>query len=153
MGSTTTNGLPYPVGTDRVMDGDNAIQALAEAIDTKALFTGDTGVITPAAAGFVVVAGQCANLTGNVRRRNGVVAIDFIFNLVNAWGAGDVANTAVITIPAGYLPSVRTSLVCAGNGPGSLYYATATGSSIYLGATMAALAANAQQSVSGVWMI
>ena len=34
MGSTTAKGYPYPVGTDRVMDGDNAIQALAEAVDT-----------------------------------------------------------------------------------------------------------------------
>lgn len=35
--ANTIHGLPYPVGTDRVMDGDNAIQALAEAIDLKAL--------------------------------------------------------------------------------------------------------------------
>lgn len=33
MGDTTTHGLPYPIGTDRVMDGDNAMQALAEAVD------------------------------------------------------------------------------------------------------------------------
>ena len=33
MGDTTTHGFPYPVGTDRVMDGDNAIQALAEYTD------------------------------------------------------------------------------------------------------------------------
>ena len=33
MGSTTTHGFPYPVGTDRVMDGDNAIQALAQYTD------------------------------------------------------------------------------------------------------------------------
>lgn len=37
MGSTTTKGYPYPVGTDRVMDGDDAIKALAEAIDSDAL--------------------------------------------------------------------------------------------------------------------
>lgn len=30
--ATTPNGLPYPVGTDRVMDGDDAIKALATAI-------------------------------------------------------------------------------------------------------------------------
>lgn len=33
MGSTTTHGFPFPVGTDRVMDGDNAIQALAQYTD------------------------------------------------------------------------------------------------------------------------
>jgi hypothetical protein len=31
--NTPTFGWPYPVGTDRVRDGDNAIQALAEAIE------------------------------------------------------------------------------------------------------------------------
>lgn len=45
MGSTTPNGYPFPVGTDLVMDGDNAMQALAEAVDgtcltTRALTTG-----------------------------------------------------------------------------------------------------------------
>lgn len=29
---TTANGMPYPEGTDKVVDGDNAIRALAEAI-------------------------------------------------------------------------------------------------------------------------
>lgn len=33
MGSTTSHGFPYPVGTDRVMDGDNAMQALAQYTD------------------------------------------------------------------------------------------------------------------------
>jgi len=39
MGSTTTKGYPYPVGTDRVMDGDDAIAALAQAVEADALFT------------------------------------------------------------------------------------------------------------------
>lgn len=33
MGSQTAHGFPYPVGTDLLADGDNAIQALAEAVD------------------------------------------------------------------------------------------------------------------------
>jgi hypothetical protein len=32
--ATTPKGYPYPIGTDRVVDGDNAIQALATAVDT-----------------------------------------------------------------------------------------------------------------------
>lgn len=31
----TTQGYPYPEGTDRVADGDNAIKALAEAVDLR----------------------------------------------------------------------------------------------------------------------
>jgi hypothetical protein len=33
-GTTTRLALPYPTGGDRVADGDNAMQALAEAVDT-----------------------------------------------------------------------------------------------------------------------
>ena len=33
MGNTPISNLPYPEGTDRVMDGDNAIKALATALD------------------------------------------------------------------------------------------------------------------------
>jgi hypothetical protein len=32
--ATTPKGYPYPVGTDRVADGDNAIRALAEAVES-----------------------------------------------------------------------------------------------------------------------
>lgn len=33
--ATNPKGYPYPLGTDRVMDGDNAIQALADAVAAK----------------------------------------------------------------------------------------------------------------------
>ena len=33
--ATTGDGLPYPVGTDLVRDGDNAINALASALDRR----------------------------------------------------------------------------------------------------------------------
>lgn len=35
--ANTTNGLPYPVGTDLVVNGDDAIKALAESIDLAVL--------------------------------------------------------------------------------------------------------------------
>lgn len=31
--ATTSKGFPYPLGTDRVMDGDDAIKALAQKVD------------------------------------------------------------------------------------------------------------------------
>lgn len=51
MGSTTTKGYPFPVGTDRVMDGDDAIKALAEKVDTQlgSTASGATNVTTTAA--------------------------------------------------------------------------------------------------------
>jgi hypothetical protein len=33
--ATTPKGYPYPVGTDLVKDGDNAIQSLATVVDTQ----------------------------------------------------------------------------------------------------------------------
>ena len=35
MPANTTKGYPYPLGTDRIMDGDDAIKNLAQAMDTK----------------------------------------------------------------------------------------------------------------------
>ena len=34
MPSTTPKGFPYPLGSDRLMDGDDAIRNLATAVDT-----------------------------------------------------------------------------------------------------------------------
>lgn len=58
MGSTTTLGYPYPVGTDRLMDGDDAIKALAEKVDSSLGVTaaGTTNVSTTnSATGTTVV--------------------------------------------------------------------------------------------------
>ena len=35
MPSQTSRGYPYPLGTDRVMDGDDSIHALAQAVEDK----------------------------------------------------------------------------------------------------------------------
>lgn len=35
MSGATAGGLPYPTGTDKVRDGDNAIQALADALQLR----------------------------------------------------------------------------------------------------------------------
>lgn len=40
MATTPIFAIPYPVGTDRVMDGDNAMQALAERVETILAPTG-----------------------------------------------------------------------------------------------------------------
>src|SRR4029453_9056692 len=50
--ATTPKGYPYPVGTDRVMDGDNVMQSMAEKVDTALACTasGRTTVVTTGAA-------------------------------------------------------------------------------------------------------
>jgi hypothetical protein len=45
-GATPTFGFPYPTGTDRVMDGDNAIEALARAIESVLVARGFPGSLT-----------------------------------------------------------------------------------------------------------
>lgn len=71
--ATTANGLPYPVGTDRVADGDDAIRALAEALDPawvvlglNATFSARPGSLVPAyrvIAGVVYLRGQIQKTT------------------------------------------------------------------------------------------
>ena len=48
MPATTPKGYPYPLGTDRVMDGDDAIASLANAVDTK-LGVAAAGIFTTGA--------------------------------------------------------------------------------------------------------
>jgi hypothetical protein len=38
--ATTAGGLPYPIGTDKVVDGDDAIKALAERVDVALMWGG-----------------------------------------------------------------------------------------------------------------
>jgi hypothetical protein len=153
MGSTTANGLPYPVGTDRVMDGDNAIQALAEAIDAAALFAGNTGVLTAAAAGFTPASG-ITGLTGSCLRRNGVVAVSFSFTVTAGFPDGEFANRDVVVIPAGWAPLVSSSLTSGSTGGGVFYYAEGTPSPrIKVGSAAAALAAGAPSNCAGTWLV
>jgi hypothetical protein len=55
--ATTAKGYPYPVGTDRVMDGDDAIHSLATAVET---------MLGVAAAGQAVVPIVAANTAASI---------------------------------------------------------------------------------------
>lgn len=57
MPATTPHGLPYPLGTDRVADGDDAIHNLATALDRVAgTAAGTSGIpISAASLGSVAV--------------------------------------------------------------------------------------------------
>jgi hypothetical protein len=50
--ATTPKGYPYPLGTDRVMDGDDVIHELAEAVDTKTGVSASGTAITPVPSGL-----------------------------------------------------------------------------------------------------
>jgi hypothetical protein len=54
MSGNTSGGLPYATGTDKVRDGDNAIQSLAEALDRRGMaqrVERRSVAVTPNAAG------------------------------------------------------------------------------------------------------
>ena len=74
----TIRGLPYPTGTDFVVDGDNAIRELAESIDERPYF----------------IAGGSANITTSTNQ--------FALTVVeDPFGMIDTATSRVV-IPAGF---------------------------------------------------
>lgn len=96
MGSTTpTYALPYPVGSDRVRDGDNAIQALAERVEAVLAasvtpYVVPTGVVAPyagaaAPAGWVLCNGAAVARTGTFAALFAVIG--------TTYGAGDGSTT------------------------------------------------------------
>jgi microcystin-dependent protein len=110
MGSTTpVYAFPYPVGTDRVRDGDNAIEALAERVEAVLLPTlvptGSmllfAGAVVP--TGFLFCQGQAVSRT--------VYAA--LFGVIGtAYGSGDGSTTFG-------LPDLRSRVpVGAGQGAG-----------------------------------
>lgn len=151
MGSNTAHGLPYPVGTDRVMDGDNAIQALAETLDTKLLQ--DTGNMTPAAAGFVVASSLWTGLTGTCRRKNGTVSLAFNIVCHSDFDPGNIVNQNAVTIPTGWKPFLYASLTTATTGPGLFWYASGSGSAIVLAAVANPFNADNTMSMAGSWQV
>lgn len=98
MASTSTPwSIPYPVGTDRVMDGDNAMQAIADRlhlllnqnITKAAVSTATTPIGTWTAGGSMVYF------------RAGWTQL-FIDTVKASWGAAE----GVLTIPSGYRPTL-----------------------------------------------
>jgi len=88
--TTAVYDFPYPVGTDRVRDGDNAIQALAESVEAV-LLPGlvPTGVVVPfvgagAPTGWLLAQGQAVSRT----------AYATLFGVISTtYGAGDGSTT------------------------------------------------------------
>lgn len=99
-GTTSPLGFPFPTDSDFVTNGDEAIQALAEAVDDYL-----------APADNTVTAGTNMTLaaTNKVYRRGGVCML-----LVDDWtttGAISAGDT-LATIPSGYRPVVAFRGTC-----------------------------------------
>lgn len=108
--------IPYPLGTDRVMDGDNAMQAIAERVDLV-MGAGATGSVS-AAPNYVG--------TGTANKRGGMVSltINITSNIASTNG------TQLGTVPAGFRPALDFygCFVDSGTGqPWTLLVAAASG--------------------------
>jgi hypothetical protein len=107
MGSQTVHGIPYPVGSDRVMDGDNAIQALAESVDVLFFQTAngpgnDTGwVPLNLSPGWAAVPGYALQ----TRRVGSFCSIRGMVKFVSGLYTGTIC-----VIPDGMRPAVGTWL-------------------------------------------
>jgi hypothetical protein len=109
-GTTIPLGFPYPTGTDRVMDGDNAIQALAESVDN---FLADGAVV-----GAVGITSQNVwNNAGTKLVRSGPLVVMHFDALKSTWPASEGLGV----VPVGYRPTANTYFVAAANATGSLY--------------------------------
>lgn len=93
-GTTAPLGFPYPTGTDRVMDGDNAIQALADAVDDYFVGVDNVSGLVWAP---VAVGGQSRLYR---RGRMGI----FVSEGIGPSGGGVGSGVVVVTFPAGYRP-------------------------------------------------
>lgn len=92
MGNTPDLGLPYPDGDGRVIDGDDAMRALAEAVD--GMFGGTAGLFVPYVPTFSASAGGGAIGNGVLSGRYFklgrlvVATVDMTFGSTTTQGAG-----------------------------------------------------------------
>lgn len=111
MGGTTTApwSIPYPTGTDRVADGDNAIQAVADRV-TLLLGQSLNGAPLP----YTVVPALAAGWTGVVLYGMKAGWVSVYVGITRAtWGVTE----GICTIPAGYRPGLtQYSALMAANG-------------------------------------
>ena len=97
-GTTSPLTFPYPTGTDRVADGDNAIQALAERLNT---YLNTIGATVPLDSNIGALDSNYVYKTG------GMATLHLGLQNNIGWNA----IWAVAFIPAGYRPIRNTAMV------------------------------------------
>jgi hypothetical protein len=105
-GTTPRYALPYPTGTDRVADGDNAIEALARGVEDKIrmwngyAFSGPVSsmAVTFPVGRFTVApwmqvtaeTGANVAVIGNVGGRTAAGATIYVYGVGGTWSTGVV---------------------------------------------------------------
>jgi hypothetical protein len=113
-GTTPKLALPYPLGTDRVADGDDAIKALAERVETVS--AGDFIPMAVVAPWGNHSAGEYAGyrLVGNRLELRGLIA-------------SGALGTPAFVLPVGYRPTKDRYIATASNNVFGLLIISATG--------------------------
>ena len=110
----TPSGLPWPEGTDLVRDGDNAMKALAEAVEARMWATGVQGLKFRHFGGFYATGadgrvwivipgitgaqGAVAQILGDQRwiaRLFQVAGTSILFEVTNGAGSATINSTAM----------------------------------------------------------
>lgn len=119
MALTPNKGWPYPVGTDRVVDGDDAIKAVADQLDARL----GMYVITPTSVlnGTINVDGSVAcNATSGMVELRGIFSARFRFYRIEFNIAGSTSN-----YPSARYMVGTTAQSAAGSYTSQRYYASA----------------------------
>lgn len=120
-GATPIYALPYPTGTDRVMDGDNAIQALAERTELV-LNTPPSAWAVPALLNGWVPFGVAGYINPRYRKINGIVYVQGL-----AKSGATAPGTVIFNLPAGFRPSGKLQIVTCSNSIFALLEVAANG--------------------------
>ena len=101
--------LPYPLGSDPVADGDNAIRALAERLEYLLGGTNTTGAFTFAPNVSNAVEGCAVYASGKL----------LVCRIAIYCADNFPAMTPLVFVPAGWRPTARSRFVCSeGSGLG-----------------------------------
>lgn len=133
----TPGGLPYPVGTDKVVDGDDAIKALAlaqEDFNTPRIGTGTSGALSGAETNIITLAltaGKWGFLLTGMTDWSVTGIARYFFNLRAPDNSSFAAWTQSLPLTDGAVPVVmqvsRITLATAGNVRFTAYQTGVTG--------------------------
>lgn len=105
----TTNGLPYPAGSDPLGDLDTLIQALAEAVDDKLLAAWSAYVPVFSSSGTAPNVGSTGTIVGAYRERG--KSVDYRVKVT--YGGSGIAGTGNfnLTLPTACKAAVEDTCV------------------------------------------
>lgn len=124
MAATSKYAIPYPIGTDRVADGDNAMQAIAEKVDTILGVPNTAATLRksigqagwkPAAGQWVGLPGAATNITMSA---GGLALVKLAIDISGITGSASLAvrmdarqDTEVFTFEGATRQELRTFTV------------------------------------------